>query len=413
MNAPKTAAEEWRRYWWLPFIAAAGYTTSAMHSYGIGSFIVPLQEEFGWSRAFISGGLTIAGIGGMLFGVPMGMLIDRFGPRRIGMIGVVVMCCAFALLGTATGTKANWIALWMILALCNPWASVISWTKAVASRFEHSRGLAFAVTLSGAPVTTTFLPLVATAFMLAYGWRAGFFGVALVWAMVVWPLVFLFFRSAHEEKAAEAKASNEALVHAELPGVTMREALGGRAFYQLLWASVFFAFTVTGTTVHFVPILIDSGAQAMEAAGIASIIGVSAFIGRVGMGVLLDRFPATLLGGLVCTLPAISCLLLLWRGDDPMVQALAAALLGLTVGGEIDVIAYLTTRQFGLRKYGTIYGSMTSAMNVGTATGALTAGAIFDWQGSYDTFLYITMAAMLSSSLALGTIGKGRFAAGH
>ena len=96
-----------------------------------------------------------------------------------------------------------------------------------------------------------------------------------------------------------------------------------------------------------------------------------------------------------------------------MVQALAAALLGLTVGGEIDVIAYLTTRQFGLRKYGTIYGSMTSAMNVGTATGALTAGAIFDWQGSYDTFLYITMAAMLSSSLALGTIGKGRFAAGH
>lgn len=409
---PKTAAEEWRRYWWLPFIAAAGYTTSAMHSYGIGVFIAPLQAEFGWSRAFISGGLTIAGIGGVLLGIPMGMLIDRYGPRRIGMIGIVVMCCAFGLLGTATGSKANWIALWIILALCNPWASVVSWTKAVASRFEHSRGLAFAITLSGAPITTTFLPLVATAFTLAYGWRAGFFGVAVVWALIVWPLVFLFFRSAHEELAGVATPDKPA-EPVDLPGIEFGEALRGKAFYQLLLASVFFAFTVTGTTVHFVPILIDSGAGAMAAAGIASIIGVSAFIGRVGMGVLLDRFPATVLGGVVCTLPAISCAILLLRGEDPVFQAIAAALLGLTVGGEIDVIAYLTTRQFGIKRYGTIYGAMTSAMNVGTATGALTAGAIFDWQGNYDMFLFVTIAAMLTSSLALSTIGKGRYAAEH
>lgn len=410
--APATAKEEWRRYGWLPFVAAAGYTTSAMHSYGIGSFIAPLQEEFGWSRAFISLGLTIAGIGGALLAIPMGVLIDRFGPRRIGMIGVVVMCCAFGLLGTATGTAANWIALWVILALCNPWASVVSWTKAVASRFEHSRGLAFAITLSGAPITTTFLPVVATAFTLAYGWRAGFFGVAAVWALVVWPLVFLFFRSAHEDLSA-VKARAEKTPAVELPGLTVKEALRGASFYQLLLASALFAFTVVGTTVHFVPILIDSGAQPMAAAGIASIIGISAFIGRVGMGVLLDRYPANVLGGIVCTFPAMSCALLLMQGDDPVFQAMAAALLGLTVGGEIDIIAYLTTRQFGLKRYGAIYGSMTAAMNIGTATGGLVAGAIFDWQGSYDTFLVITIAAMLTSSVALATIRKSPFAAGH
>lgn len=412
MTEPKTAKEEWRRYGYLPFVAAMGYAMSAMHSYGIGVFIAPLQEEFGWSRGFISMGLTIAGIGGVLFGVPMGMMVDRFGPRRIGMIGMVVMVCAFGLLGTATGTTANWIALWVIIALCNPWAGVISWTKAVASRFEHSRGLAFAVTLSGAPITTTFLPLIATAFTLAYGWRYGFFGVAATYALIIWPLVFLFFRSAHEDPARVAERK-QSIAAVELPGVTMAEALRGREFYQLLLASVFFAFTVTGTTVHFVPILTDSGAAPMAAAGIASLVGVFAFIGRVGMGVLLDRYPAHLLGGVVCTLPALSCALLLVQGDDPMFQMIAAALLGLTVGGEIDVIAYLTTRQFGLRKYGTIYGSMTAAMNVGTATGALLAGTIFDWQGSYDTFLFVTIAAMLTSSLALGTINKSPFKAAH
>jgi len=383
-----------------------------MHSYGIGSFIAPLQEEFGWSRAFISLGLTIAGIGGALQAIPMGMLIDRFGPRRIGMIGVVAMCCAFGLLGTATGTAANWIALWVILALCNPWASVVSWTKAVASRFEHSRGLAFAIALSGAPITTTFLPVVATAFTLASSWRAGFFGVAAVWALIVWPLVFLFFRSAHEDLST-VKARAEETPAVELPGLTVKEALRSASFYQLLLASALFAFTAVGTTVHFVPILIDSGAQPMAAAGIASIIGISAFIGRVGMGVLLDRYPANVLGGIVCTFPAMSCAILLMQGDDPLFQALAAALLGLTVGGEIDIIAYLTTRQFGLKRYGAIYGSMTAAMNIGTATGGLTAGAIFDWQGSYGTFLVITIAAMLTSSVALATIRKSPFAAGH
>ncbi len=412
MQQPQTAKEEWRRYGYLPFIAAAGYTTSAMHSYGIGSFITPLQEEFGWSRAFISLGLTIAGIGGALLAIPMGMMIDRFGPRRIATIGVVVMVCAFGLLGTATGTAANWIALWVILALCNPWASVVSWTKAVASRFEHSRGLAFAITLSGAPITTTFIPLVATAFTLAYGWRAGFFGVAVVWAVIVWPLIFLFFRSAHEDLAAvKARAEKQPVV--ELPGMTFSEALRGPSYYQLLLASALFAFTVVGTTVHFVPILTDRGAEPMQAAGIASLVGVFAFIGRVGMGVLLDRYPANLLGGIVCTLPAMSCALLLTNGDDPMFQAFAAALLGLTVGGEIDIIAYLSTRQFGLKRYGTVYGSMTAAMNVGTATGGLAAGAIYDWQGSYDTFLAITIGAMLTSSVALATIRKSPFAAGH
>jgi MFS family permease len=412
-TAPASALAEWRKYGYLPFIAAVGYTTSPLHSYGIGSFIAPLQDEFGWSRAFIASGLTIAGLTGALFGVPMGMLVDRFGPRRIGMIGVVVMICAFGLLGTATGTTANWIMLWVVVALCNPWAGVVSWTKAVASRFEHSRGLAFAITLSGAPITTTFVPLIATAFTLAYGWRWGFFGVAMIWAMVVWPLVFLFFRSAHEEQKAAAgrKAIPDAPV--ELSGIAMREALRDRAFYQLLWASAFFAFTVTGTTVHFVPILTDSGASPMDAAGIASIIGIAAIAGRVAMGVLLDRYSASMLGGAVCTLPAISCVLLLVNGTDPLTQMLAAALLGLTVGGEIDVIAFMTTRQFGLKNYGTIYGAMTSAMNIGTATGALLAGAIYDAQGSYDAFLYVTIAAMLSSSLAFATIGKPRFAAGH
>ncbi|MCB2048724.1 MAG: MFS transporter [Novosphingobium sp.] len=413
MPQPQTAREEWKRHWLLPFIAAAGYSTASMHSYGIGVFVEPLEAEFGWTRAFISMGLTISGLTGALLAVPMGALVDRYGPRRIGMIGVVLMVSAFGLLGTATGTVVNWIMLWAIIALCNPWSGAVAWTKAVASRFEKSRGLAFAVTLSGAPITTTLIPLIATAVMLGYGWRAGFFGVALAWAVVVWPLVFLFFRSAHEDRQQPAHEQNGAAPVAELPGLALRQALRTFDFYKLLLVSAFFAFTVVGTTVHFVPILIDGGSTPLAAAGIASLIGIFSFFGRLGTGFLLDRVPTNLLGGAICTLPAISCALLLLRGDDPVFQSIAAALLGLTVGGEIDVIAYLTTRQFGLKNYGTVYGAMTGAMQIGTATGAVLAGAIYDAQGSYTIFLFITIAAMLTSSLSLLTIVRKPFAASH
>lgn len=393
--------EEWRRYGFLPLVAALGYSTSSMHSYGIGAFIEPLEAEFGWSRAQASIGLTVSGLTGAVLSIPVGMLVDKFGPRRIGTVGVVAMIGAFGLLGTATGTIANWILLWTVLAFANLWAGATIWTKAVASRFETSRGLAFAITLTGAPMTATLIPLIATALILSYDWRVGFFGVAIAWAIVVVPSVLLFFRGAHEDPSPPEQAAASQI---ELPGATTAMALRSSAFYLLILASILFAFTVVGTTVHFMPILADRGADKLAAAGIVSLIGVFSIVGRLGTGLLLDRLPAHLVGAAICLLPVFACLILLLHGGDLVSQSISAMLLGLTVGGEIDVIAYLTTRQFGLRSYGIIFGSMAAGMNLGTATGPLIAGAVYDLNGSYSAFLVITIVAMALSSVILASI---------
>src|SRR5262245_32013485 len=121
MSTTQTAAAEWRGYWFLPLAAALGYSTAVLHTYSIGPFIGPLQQEFGWSRAQISVGITIAGLAGAAFSVPMGLLVDRFGPRIVGLIGVLFMTGAIALLGTATGDAANWIFLWCLVAFGNLW----------------------------------------------------------------------------------------------------------------------------------------------------------------------------------------------------------------------------------------------------------------------------------------------------
>ncbi len=83
MDTHNSAAVEWRRFGFLPFAAALGYATSVLHVYSLGAFIGPLQQEFGWSRAQISAGLTVSALISAIGCIPVGMLVDRIGPRRV------------------------------------------------------------------------------------------------------------------------------------------------------------------------------------------------------------------------------------------------------------------------------------------------------------------------------------------
>lgn len=403
-TAPASAASEWRSFWYLPVVAALGYATSVLHVNSIGLFIAPLQEEFGWSRAQASSGLTVAALLTAVFCIPGGILVDRIGPRRVGLIGVLAMSAAYALLGSTTGEMTHWLALWSIVAVAAFWVQGTVWTSAVASRFERSRGLAFAITLSGASFGATVIPLLTSRLIGAYGWRTAFVGLGALWAAFVFPILLLCFRGAQDpRRSTQIATSKPANVQT---GLTLAEGLRSPVFYKLLIAGGLFAFTVVGAGVHFVPILTDSGATPLAAANVAALIGVSSIVGRLGTGVLLDRLPGYAIGALASLLPIIACTLLLNDGADAVSQTIAALALGLTVGSEVDVIAYLAAKHFGLRNFGALYGALVMALALGTAFGPLAAGAAFDRYGSYAPFLVLTMALMATSAIALLSVGS-------
>jgi MFS family permease len=394
---------EWRSFGFLPLAAALGYSSSVMHIYSIGPFIEPLQQAFGWSRAQITLGITVASIVAAVFCIPMGILVDRIGPRRVGLIGVLVMSALFALLSTATGESMNWLMLWGIVALGAIWLQAPVWTSAVATRFETSRGLAFAITLCGASLSATVFPLLATWLIGVYGWRMAYVVMGGVWAALVFPILFLFFRGANDAKnkhPTSTKISRDAL-----PGVTFAEGLRSSALYKLLMAGGLFSFCAIAALVHFVPILKGAGATPLAAAGTASLIGIFSIVGRLGTGVLLDKFPGHKVGATVFLLPIIMAVLLLLDGANPISQAIAAAALGLTVGSEVDVIAFLASKHFGLKSFGALYGALVMALTLGTAFGPLTAGAVFDHYGNYAPFLLATIVLMALSSLTLFSLG--------
>jgi MFS family permease len=402
--ATMTAAQEWRRFWSLPLAAALGEAISVLHVYSLGPFIGPLQQEFGWSRAQISLGITIASFGTAIFCIPIGILVDRVGPRRVGLPGVILLCGAFALLGTATGTMVNWLLLWGLVFLGILFSQATVWTSAVASRFERSRGLALAVTLCGASLGAAGFPILATWVIADYGgWRAAFFALGGFCAAVALPVLFLFFRGAQDTDRQQRAASKAAA--RELPGISFAEGVRSPALYKLVLASSLFSFSVVGLIVHFVPILTDRGTSPMAAAGIASLIGISSIFGRLGTGALLDRFPGHLVGSVAFLMAVCASVLLLLDGTNATSQVVAAIILGLNMGAEVDVIAYLAARHFGVKNFGSLFGTLMMALAVGTAFGPLAAGATFDNAATYEPFLLLTAVLMGIGAISLFSVG--------
>lgn len=403
-----SASAEWGRYYPLPLAAALGYATSVIHIYGLGPYIEPISESFGWSRTQTTVGLTISTIIQAVFGILIGYVVDRKGPRPFALLGILLTCAGFALLGTATGDKANWYMLWVVMAIATLPVQATVWTSAVATRFEASRGMAFAVTLCGASVATALFPWLGTKLIAEFGWQRAMSVQASIWVLIAFPPILLFFRGARD---GVAKPIDAAADTCDLEGVELTEGLRSWAYWRLMLASLLFTFTIIAMVVHFVPILTGKGIDKLEAAGVAALIGLASIAGRLGTGFLLDHYPASRVGAVVFLLPAIACLLLISGGSSSTAAMVSALFIGLTLGAEIDVIVYLVTRHFGLKNFGALYGGLLCALSVGTATGPLAASQVFDQQGNYGMFLWATIALVMASSIILISLPPPRFGA--
>ena len=407
---PLTAKAEWKSYWTLPIAAALGYATSVIHIYGLSPYVVPVAESFGWGRATVTFGLTIATLIQALFAVPIGMLVDRVGPRPLGVIGVALACAAFALIGfAANGSEWQWYALWVVMAFATLPIQATIWTAAVATRFESSRGLAFAITLCGASVAQALFPWLGTTLIESSGWQTAMGIQAAIWAAIAFPVILLFFRGARDVKASER--TEEQVAAAASPGQTegfgFLEGLKSSIYLRLLLASLFFTFVALALVVNFIAIQTDAGMEPTAAGALAVWIGLFAIAGRLATGLLLDTFRANLVGAAIFALPILASLCFLFLG--PEAAFLSAALIGLTVGAEVDVIVYLATRHFGLKAFGALYGGLLVALSVGTAIGPLVAAGIYDETGSYDGFFWLAIGCMVVSVVSLASLPRPAF----
>lgn len=398
---------EWRAGGVMLAAAAICYACSSMPIAVVGALIKPLGDEYGWSRAAISSAFLFTALGTMLVGPFTGNLVDRIGPRRVALVGLVLLAFGVGLIGLSGPALWSWYAVWAIYAFVQACSGNVIWANAVVSRFDRNRGLALALLLSPQALSYGMLPSFAV-WMVARGeWRVTFFTFAAFTLLVAWPIAWRFFFGARDLARIAAQRGN-APPPAAAPPVPLRAILADRHFWQIALAFGIGAATVSTLFVHFQPVLIDRGFSPMLAASVVILLGPASIGGRFISGLLLDRLPPNRVAAALMILPAISYMILL-GGVNSLWQAYACVLLlGIAAGAESDLLAYLVSRYFGSQSFGTLYGLLLGVFAMGYGASPVLTGRAFDATGSYElAFTVLAGAALVASGMILG-LGKAR-----
>lgn len=386
-------AREWRRGW--PVVAAAmiGIGTGPGLYQNLSSLFTPgMEAEFGWTRGQIATAAGIGLVGG--FAAPfLGRLTDRIGVRAMIVGAMLLLAAAYAGLAAMAGRVWQYQLLVFCLALTVPGTGALVYGKLVAARFTRHRGMALAVATSGLSVTTVALPPLIAAVIAIWGWRGGFAALAVAVAAVALPLVLLAIRGAPVSLGRTDPALEPETAHAV--GLSGGEARRTWRFWAVGGAALLINVATNGLVTQIVPFGLERGLTAAQAALLLASYGASQIVGRFVMGFLIDRYPAP---GLAAGAAAISAAAFVGLQLETPGFALAMALIfgaGLMNGAEHDLLPYLTSRLFGLKAYGEVYGSLLVLAILGTATGIVGFGRLHDATGGYAVALAIAAGALL------------------
>jgi MFS family permease len=401
--APRTAVQEWRSHWTLVMAGLVGFSLSAIASISLGTFTQPLEKEFGWSRADVTSGLLAYAVTRLILSPIFGNLIDRFGPRRVGLPGVFMVGVGFALFGTATGSLSNWLLLWIVFAILSQPAKITIWTASVSSEFHASRGLALAVTLAGSGLGNSFAQLYSYYLIEEFGWRLAYVVMGLSWGGVVFLICYFFLWARTDRLRVTGTKGAPPPV---LSGVTIREGLRSASFFKLAGAAFFGNLLLCALMMQLVPVLTATGLSRVDAVWIGSLAGLATIAGKLLCGVLVDHMPGKYIAAAIVALPIITCAVLLTPDDSAIARLIPMAALGLSVGGQVHMMPYLATRYFGLRSFGTLYGFIGSVTAMAVGLGPYFSSKVFDLTSSYDLVLIAGIPLSIAATLLMLSLGR-------
>lgn len=403
--AKAQTASEWRQHWPLVLAAAAGFSVFSILMSSMGVFMAPIGTEFGWSKTLLSAGLSISAVVVVLLSPFAGALIDRYGSRPVALPGLAMSIIAISAFALADGSAWQWALLWVAYAAVSVFVATTVWTAATASVFVHGRAMAIGATLCGTAVAQVVAPPLSTWLIEVVGWRMAYVWMGTVWgglALIVC-YFFLYDRRALEKSQVEEEVA-QVVPSADLEGLSLAEARRDTALWRIGLSTFIMMFLTIGLMLHQVPILMDSGVSAANAAWLASLAGVAGIAGKLVTGVLLDRYRANWVGGLTLGSTALAFCFLLDGFRTPTFIFLAMLLNGYSAGTKLQVCSYLTAQYGGIRHYGAIYGVMNSLVALGSALGPLFVGIIYDSLGGYNIFLIVGTIGCLFSGFLIVTL---------
>lgn len=360
--------------------------------YTFSLFLDPLQAEFGWKREAMGGAFALAAITVALVSPLIGILLDRFPPRRIILPGILVFALALAALSRLTPNIVQFYATFFVMGLVANATAQFAYTRTILTWFTTHRGVALALLLTGSGIGSMFIPPLTEWMIENHGWRSGFLLLGGI-AILGLPLTALLVRNRPE--AAVVRAEH----HADI-GMTVPAAMRTAAFWILALITILSAFSENGLVTNLASILTQHGVLATTAALALSVRGGAGIIARLGVGFAIDRVSPERIQTFVLAVTAVGTLILAFAGSGG-VALLGAAILGMGLGSEADVGPYLLARYFGRRHFSVLYGLTWTAYAIGGATGPLWIGHLYDLAGAYLPRFIVYLAVIAFGAVIL------------
>jgi MFS family permease len=383
--------------WWIVAGAVVLHMLLAgllLQSYG--TYVVFLQADFGWSKTALAVGFSILQAGGLI-GPVQGWLLERFGPRSVMQVGILLFGVGFMLL-SQIGSLAGFYLVFVVIAVGASLGGFLSFTTVVVNWFERRRGAALALVQTGMSVGGLAVPLIALA-MAGYGWRATAFFSGLLILLVGLPIVQLM-RSRPEDYglAPDGAPPGDKSSSNVKPGghdFTLLEAMRTRAFWFLSFGHALAMVVVSAVTVHLVAHLSEGlGYSVQGAAVIVTLMIGFSMVGQLIGGLLGDHFEKRLIATFAMFAHA-AALLAVAYAPSLAVVILFAALHGTAWGARGPLMQAIRADYFGRRYFATIMGTSLVIVMLGMLAGPIIAGYLADTLGNYR--LGFTILASLAA----------------
>jgi MFS family permease len=379
-------------------------------------FVVPLQEEFGWTATQLGIAIGLWAIVGGIFAPILGRLLDRFGARRIMLAGIAFGgLFPFAL--AEMQSLGHLYAILFFLALCTAASTYMPVATVISNWFVKRRGMAMGVVMMGMGVGGTIVPIITNYLIQSMGWRWTYriFGVSL-WILLI-PVVALWIHGnpsdlglkpdgVDTDETDDGQGSDESAARSA-DGNTARQAFRLRSFWGLGLADMITAIPIVSIGVFFIKFSVDAGIDdnvATLAYGSVSGVGI---LGAVAAGAAANKVNRKVVLSVSYALPAVAVLFLFGlRSAGPLF--FFAILSGLTVGFRSTLWPLVVGDCFGKRAYATVMGFLIIFYQAGTVIGPPLAGYIRDTTESFHGVFVLSVVTYALSGIfvAVGTMGR-------
>jgi len=387
---------------------AALFSVVGLALYGLPLYYDFMVREFGWSRTMVTSGNAISKlVVGPLFGFAAGWIVDRFGPRRLMMAGILMAGGALVGLGL---TSAAWTFYFFYFfnALGYVCGGPLPCQVLVSRWFDRTRGKAMGIAYLGIGIGGAAVPLLSHWLTDLFGWRGSLQAVGVLIVLIALPMAFFVREAPIDTRDPALRQAQGTPSTSRGERVALRTILGTPAFYLLALGSMCSIAAVGGTNQHLKLFLsLDRGYSQGDAAQVISLVLAVSIVGRLLMGWLADRMPRKRVMLIIYLLVAGAIPLLLVRTSTWSMYTFAV-IFGLGLGGEYLIIPLMAGELFGIGVLGRVMGIVLTADGVAEATAPMLVGSFRDRFGSYDAGFLVLIGAALVGAAAIAFLPQRR-----